>query len=261
MAKMHEVLAVEGQMKGQAEKVRKELTETFQKKHHLFGEAIQYFRPTVEGHGEARIEAQSSIQSTVFDELRWIASLWAKAIDTSYAVAEGNMSARADVVLDNGTTFATGVPATALLELEKRATEVQQLVAAIPTLDPAKGFEPDPSRKAGIYKARTVVKTRTVKEQVPIVLLQPTKEHPGKAELVSKDSPIGTIELTEWSGMVTPATKAAMLERAEEIARAIKKARSRANNTDVAKPPTIGDALLSFVFGTPNESGKVQAEG
>lgn len=258
---MHELLAVEGQMKGQAEKVRKELANTFEKKHHLFGEAVQYFRPTVEGQGEARVEAQSSLQSTVFDELRWIAALWAKALDTSYAVAEGNMAARADVLLDDGSTFAKGVPATALLELEKRATEVQQLVAAIPTLDPAKGFEPDPSRKPGIYKARTVTKTRTVKTQVPIVLLQPTKEHPGKAELVPRDEPIGLIEFTEWSGMITPATKAAMLERAEEIARAIKKARSRANNTDVAKPPTIGDALLSFVFGTPNDSGKAQAEG
>ena len=86
-----------------------------------------------------------SIQTTVQKELGWIKGHMAKALDASFQVAEANTKARADVVLedDAGTVLLKDVPATALLELEKRAVEIQQLVASIPTLDPAKGFTPD----------------------------------------------------------------------------------------------------------------------
>ena len=250
MAKLHELLAVDGQQKGQADATRKDLGNTFEKKRHLFEEKCTTFQSNEEGKLPVT-ETQSDIQSSIQKELKWIADLWSKSLDVSYNVAEANTAARADVVLDDNTILLMDVPATALLELEKRAAEIQELVTRIPTLDPAKGFAQDPDRAAGVYKAREVRKTRTKKTFVPLVLAAATKEHPAQVKEGYEDLPIGTIVEQEWSSLVTPKTKGEMLERAEELRRAIKKARQRANDTDIptAKLKTVGASIFSFVFG------------
>lgn len=247
MGKLHELLAAEGTAKNQADKCRGDLLATFEKKRHLFGESRVTFTPNTEGAATVT-EQQSDLQSRVRLELDWIREIWAKALDGSYQVAESNMGARADVVLDNGTVLLTQVPATALLELEKRAGEMHALVMGIPTLDPAKGFTLDPDRGKWIYRAREVEKTRTKKTHKPVVLYEATKEHPAQVQLVSEDIAVGTIHEQEWSGLITPAEKADMLNRAEELRRAFKTARARANEA-TASTAKVGDQLLRYVFG------------
>lgn len=248
MAKLHELLAAESTVKAQADKVRADLSNTFDKKRHLFGEKIVTFVPNTEGAAPVT-EEQSDLQSTVRTELRWISDLWAKAVDAAYQIAESNMAARADVVLDNGTVLLKNMPATALLELEKRAGEIHALVTTIPTLDPAKGFKPDSDKGQGIFKAREVTKTRTKKTIRPIVKYEATKEHPAQVDLINEDLPIGTIREQEWSGLITPAEKADMLTRAEELRRALKTARSRANEATAATDK-VASKLFSYVFGS-----------
>lgn len=247
MAKLHELLAAEGTVKTQADKCRSDLLNTFEKKRHLFGEKIVTFLPSAEGAAPVT-EEQSDLQSTIRAELKWIGDIWSKAIDAAFQIAESNMGARADVTLDNGTILMRDVPATALLELEKRAGEIHALVTAIPTLDPAKGFKPDPDRGDGVYRARDDNRTRTKKTVRPIVKYEATKEHPAQVDLIQEDLPIGTIRAQEWSGLITPADKADMLTRAEELRRALKTARSRANEATAATGK-VGNALLSYVFG------------
>lgn len=251
MAKLHELLAVEGQLKGQAEATRTELRNTFDKKRHLFEEKIVTFQPNEENASQVR-EQQSDLQSKIADELQWIGGIWSKAIDASYQIAQANTQAFADVVMEDGTTLLSHVPATGLLELEKRAAEIQELVTAIPTLDPAKGFQPDTDRGKNVFRARDVVKMRTKKTSRPIVLYDATKEHPAQTQLINEDVPIGRLTEQEWSGLITPAQKADMLERAEALRRAVKQARQRANDTEVASlnGTRIGRALFGFVFGT-----------
>jgi hypothetical protein len=179
--KLYELLAIEGQLKDQVAKTRADLRATFEKKRHLFEQKLKTFTPNVEG-ATGTVEEESSIQSTAASELRWIAGIWAGAMDSSFQIAHGNTKANADVELDDGTTLLRDVPATALLELEKRAGELLDLIAAVPTLDPAKGFDLDPSREGGIYRARDVRKTRTHKVQEALVLLQPTADHGRQAD-------------------------------------------------------------------------------
>ncbi len=233
MAKLHELLAVEGQLKGQADASRKDLQNTFKSKRHLFEEKRVTFFPAGEGK-DSTVEAQSDIQTAVRDELDWIAGIWGKALDVSYQVAEANTQARADVVLDNGKTLLTGLPATALLELEKRMGELQELITAIPTLDPAKGFKADESRGNGIYAAREVRKNRTAKVLKALVKYPATAEHPAQTETYSAEEVTGTLHEQEWSSLLTPKEKGDLLERVEELRRAIKQARQRANDTDTA---------------------------
>jgi hypothetical protein len=246
--KLHELLAVDTHLENQANKVRKELENTFEKKRHLFDETHVVFQSNEEG-AQPVIESQSTIQTTVLTELSAIQPFLTKAIDSSYQVAEANTEARADVVLENGTVLLTGVPATSLLELEKRLAEVAALVGAIPTLDPMKGFKPDADRGQGIYKAREILKTRTKKTKKVLVKYPATEQHPAQTELIDEDVVVGNLKQQEWSGLVTPALKSAYHTKVEELIRAVRQARSRANEQEVDKAKKIGQRLLDYIFG------------
>lgn len=250
MPKLHEILAVESPLKAQADKTRGDLSNTFEKKRHLFAEKTVMFVPSEEGIPPTK-EEQLDLTTTIRKELAWIAGIWSKALDAAYQIAEANTAARADVILDDGTALLKNLPATALLELEKRAEEVRELVAGIPTLDPTKGFVLDDARGKFIYRAREDNKTRTKKVQQALVLYEATKEHPAQVKEISIDIPIGKIQTQEWSGLITPAEKADMLDRAEMVKRAIKQARSRANSVEVdVATKKVGNTLLNYVFGS-----------
>lgn len=231
--RLYELLVNEGRLKAQAQVVRTDLRNTFEKKRHHFEEKRKTFTSSDEG-GVPMVEEQSDIQTTVPSELQWIASIWSKALDTSFQVAEGNTKARANVVLDNGTALLMDVPATALLELEKRADELMELLRAVPTLDPAKGFQLDTARGQHIYKARDVDKVRTRKVQKPLVLYPATPEHPAQTQVLSVDEPAGRLIEQEWSGLITPSVKSEMIAKAEEVCRAFKAARQRANAVELS---------------------------
>lgn len=246
-AKLHELLAVEGNLETQATKLATDLKATFSGKRHLFEEKLVTFTPNAEGSTKTT-ESQTPIQTTVTKELEWFGKHLVKSLDASLQVAVANTKASADIVLDDGSVLARSVPATALLELEKRIGSLHELVASIPTLDPAKGFSLDEARGAGVYKALPIRKTRTKKIQRPITLAPATEHHPAQVSLIPEDVPVGEVEELEWSGMLTPAAKADMLSRCEDLKRAVRSARSRANEVEVSSEK-YGATLLAYVFG------------
>jgi hypothetical protein len=122
-------------------------------------------------------------------------------------------------------------------------------VKQIPTLDPAKGFKPDPSKGDGIYMAREVKKPRTEKTTDVKVVVQATDKFPAQIKEYTIDKIVGYTTTHEWSSLITVAEKGRMLDRMEMLVRAVKSARSRANDVDVnTKENAIGDVLLKYVF-------------
>lgn len=247
VVRLHELLAVEGQLKGQAETTRKELAATFDKKRHLFEEKVVVFTPADEGKEPVR-EQQSSIMTTVKSELGWITGIWAKALDTSFRVQQTCQSAKADVILEDGTVLLKDAPVLALLELEKRCTEMGELAKQIPTLDGAKGFVADEQRGKGYFRALPRRTFRTKKEQTPIVLYPATPEHPAQTQLITQDVVTGVVQEQEWSAFISSAEKGDIIARVEELQRAVKKARMRANLEATPDETQIGAKLLNFVF-------------
>src|SRR5271156_2161174 len=246
--KLHELLAVEKNMENQSAKTRTELSKTFTDKRHLFSMKVVTFKPNADG-STAVTESQSDIQTTVTKEMEWLSGILAKSMDASYQIDLANTLAKADVVTEDGHTLATGLPATALLRLEHRMQEIHDLIVAIPTLDPAKGFQPDADKGAGFFKAREVAKSRTKKVFAPVVIVPATKEHPAQVEKLFEDVPTGTVVEQEWSSLITPAAKSELLDRCDILTRAIKKARSRANEQEVnVREDKVGSALLKYVF-------------
>ena len=250
MAKLHELLAVESNLKGQAEKLRQDLMGTFEKKRHLFEETRKTYTAKEE-NSKTVVEEQKEIQTTVANEIAWISTHMAKAIDAGYHIDTANTQAFADVVIeDEETAILKQVPATALLQLEKRLKDVQALIQAIPTLDPAKGFQLDTEHaKKGVYKARDVVKPRMKKEPKVITLAPATDKFQAQTQLLSVDEPVGEIREQEWSAMLTPSTKTELLDRVEKTIRSVTRARARANEQEVdVHGNKVGKKLLDYIF-------------
>jgi hypothetical protein len=247
MRKLHEYLGSQRQVFTQAEKVRNDLLTTFDKRKHLFGQKIKTYTPDDEA-AKPITEEESVLQSTIPGELKWAKGILAKALDSEATIDSGNTIAKADVLLDNGKLLLSSVPATQLLQLDKRLGELHAFITAIPTLDPAKGFLLAKDRNHGVYVAREVTKRRTSKEEIPLVLVPATDKHPAQVKSIIKDMEIGTIVEQEWSGLITPVLKATMLECVEELRRAVKQARARANDVQVEEVK-IGDVVLDYVFG------------
>lgn len=250
MAKLHELLAVETNFNNQAGKTRTELAKTFADKRHLFQQVIQTYKPFVEGARE-ETEQQSDIQTSVLSEIKWLMPILSKHINTSHNVDIANTLAKADIITEDSpqTPLLVGIPTTSLLRLEHRVQELHDLVDKIPTLDPAKGFQPDVAKGDGYYKARDVVTKRTKKVFAPVVMVPASKEHPAQVEKLFEDQPVGEVHRQEWSSLITPAIKADLLDRCDRLARAIKKARARANEQEVnVEKEKIGETLLSYVF-------------
>ena len=248
MTKLHELLAVGQSLRGQAEATRTDLKNTFEKKTTHFTEKVITFKPVAEDVPD-KVETQFTLQTTIADELEWIAGKLFPAIDCGHRIDVANTVAKADVMLADGTVILSGVPATSLLQLEHRLTEIQDFVAAIPTLDPTKGFALDRERGEGIYRASDVEKPRTEKKFDFIVMVPPTDKHPAQVKELSVDKVIGHTLQQEWSSLITVADKGRMLDRVESLSRAVKQARSRANDTEVdVTKNAVGRVLLDFVF-------------
>lgn len=247
-ARLYELLAVEKNLEGQAHKTRTELIKTFTDKRHLFAEKLVTFTANSE-NSTAQPEEQSSIQTTVREEIKWLTPILAKSLDASYQIDLANTLAKADIETEDGTTLLHNVPATSLLRMEHRFQEIHDLIAAIPTLDPAKGFATDTQRGSGIYKARDVKKFRTKKEFKPVVMVPPTKEHPAQVEKLYEDVPVGELLTQEWSALITPDTKAKLLNQCDQLSRAIKRALARANGQEVdVRNHKVAEKLLEYVF-------------
>jgi hypothetical protein len=119
MAKLHELLATNNNLSGQAQKTRTDLQATFAGKRHLFEEKRVTFTPNDEG-ALPKTEAQSDIQSTVTDEVEWISKILDRSLDAAYNIDMANTHAKSDVVLEDDAVVLKDAPATFLLQLEKR---------------------------------------------------------------------------------------------------------------------------------------------
>lgn len=248
MPKLHMLLGVQDSIKGQASKKMADLKSIFTGKRHLLEETRTSFQPNAEG-GQLEITEQSDIQTTVIKEIKWVSKDLARALDIGFQVDLANTMAKANLVTDTGLLLAKDVPATALMQLSHQVANIKELILAIPTLDPARGYAQDPDREVGIYRARDVRKEKTQKTDRVITLAPPTPQHPAQVTLKTIDAPVGHILEQRWSSMITPAQKSELLDQVEIVTVAIKEAKSEANETvlDLGHAK-IGQALLNFIF-------------
>lgn len=251
--RLHEILAVEHEKKASADRARSTSIETFRSKQAHFSGIRRTFKPFAvdEALGEVageRVEAETRLVKTVAEELGRTLDALSGALNMAYQIDETNTRARADIIVD-GVTLAGDVPATFLLQLERRLGEVRALLKEAPTFDPVRTWEPDPeAERENVLRAASVATIRKQRTRRYNVMVEATPEHPAQVDIVEVDEPVGEIRAYEWTGMVSPAKKAALLRQLETLLAAIKSARSRANMAEVDTSRDIAGALFTFLM-------------
>jgi hypothetical protein len=136
-------------------------------------------------------------------------------------------------------------PVTLLLYLEKQLKDLKTFIEKMALLDTTVEWNKDPS--TDLWKTEAVKTAKTAKIEQPLVLLEPTKEHPGKAEKQVVDKITGYWTLVKSSGALDIPTRTRILKRIETLYVAVKTAREEANATE-ADDKKIGHKIFRYLF-------------
>ncbi len=246
--KLHEIIAVEGDLQNTANKVIDEAVQTFSKKAEHFIEQLSSLRMHNEERQDENTSDHKAMVTTVGEKLDYVGKHLIKYYDAISRKERTNQEARADLVV-NGDVLIVGMPGTLLLGLESRLRQFRTMCEAIPTLQPGIVWIHDEDRPGRVYKiseARKRFKTEKIKESK--VIVQPTKEFPAQVDTWTVDKPCGTISDQIWSGMLSPAEKSDLIGRVDTILRAVKKARQRANEAEVVDL-RVGKTIVDYILG------------
>jgi hypothetical protein len=245
MGKLHELLAVEPDLKSEAQRLANRVTALFTEgKGRLIGQ-IRTYQPLDED-GEDFADEITELATTVDDELLDWSVAFSNWLDASIQKEITNQSTRADVVLDDGVPLFENMPATALLNLEAKLVEVRQILNRIPTNDPTESWSWNADLGRFISKPRTTYKAKKMLRNH--VKAEATKEHPAQVDVYTEDVRIGTWTTVIQSGMLTPVEKQTRLKLIDALIRAVKQARQRANSVDVVDVH-LGKKLFAYIFG------------
>jgi hypothetical protein len=242
--KLNQVIAIETGLKKKVEKDITAIHHTVQKPSLFDGFTKTYSKKQDDGED---VPAQKAVvqfrSSDLIDE---IADRWTSLFDITAQKDYANCTAKADVVTEDGKTILKQVPATYLLFLEKKLTDLYTLINTFPTLDPAEEWTFDAAGK--IHRTEPTATTRTKKVQRGLVLHPGTEKHPPQTQLITEDVSVGTYEHTKLSGAMPEPKKRALLRRIESVQVAVKKAREEANLAQAEKVP-VGYTLFNYIFG------------
>ncbi len=244
MLKLNQVLAVEKGVKQQATEVMSAAYLLLQKPP-MFNGMNKTFQPLAED-GEKLPDERQVVQQHVAKLIASVQKTLIPLYDTTYQKDAANQTATADVILDNGLVLLTSVPVTTLLFLEKQLTDLRTFANKLPTLENSDNWTFDPA--LGCYKSDPVSTMRNVRIKEPMVISPATPQHPAQVAVIEKDVAQGRWTTTKFSAAVPTDWRSGVYARADELLRAVKRAREAANMVD-APVQQMGHKVLAYVFG------------
>jgi hypothetical protein len=156
----------------------------------------------------------------------------------------GNCLAFADIVVD-GEIIASKCPPPYLLFVEKQLHDIDTFIKGLPELEDEYDWTLDAN--TGLHKTAVFTTHKTKKIQKPLVLIPPTKEHQGKAEIISSDETIGYWDTYKLSGAISSTAKKIYLEKLKSLLIGVKVAREQANAQTVTNQE-VGEKIFQFLF-------------
>ena len=249
MAKLHELLPVEKDVRGTFMKIVGEVSKLFSSKKEHFEEMDKSYEPIKADDPEKLDREFKPLVTTVPKEIEFFMGHVVKVMDVILQKESSNVEANADVIIaldDGNIEIAKGVPVAALVQMENILETVKnQVFDNIPTLEPQKHWDKDTTRK-DVYIADQIKRLRCKKVPVPIELAKATDRHPAQVQLINEDVPVGYWNQTDRSGKISPAEKSDLLARLDTLIFAVKSARARANDTEI-KRVNIGKRMVTFI--------------
>ena len=244
MGKIHELLAVEGDLKAEAQRTLNRVKGLFDSGQGKFVGRVRKYQPLAED-GESFADEVTELATTVPKELGAFCAAYGRWMDAAVQKEVSNRSTGAHVVID-GEVLISNLPAPALLNLESKLGEIRHIYAAIPTNDTTERWSWDGQNDRWVSSPRITYRTKKVPRSFEAA--PATKEHPAQVTVCQEDERVGTWEQVIYSGLLTPMEKQERLERLDKLARAVKQARQRANDTD-ANSDNVADVLFGYING------------
>ncbi len=244
--KLHELLAVEADLRNSKEKVRDEVVRDFTSNPAAYLGAIKNLKMFDESRAGEEQEARVEVASTVKEKINEVIAGFTRYWDLRLQKEAANQMACADVII-NGKNIFSDIPVTFLLNMEEELRQVRKVYSCMPTLKPGVTWEPDGNKGRGIYKSVHDTETsKTEKTKQHKVIVQATDKFPAQVETWMEDRPIGKYITENWSGMISESDKARLISRIDTMLAAFKKARQRANCTETL-PMEIGKAVFDYI--------------
>lgn len=242
MSRLNQILAIEKNIKNDAEKKFTELHHLSQQVRPLNGLSRRYL-PKEDG-GDMLPPESTKVQVTAEDIIRDVSTALVELFDVIATKDSANTKARADVVVD-GITLLKDIPATTLLYLEKKLVDLHTFVAKLPVLDQSEAWHFDDASNSWISEPAQTIRTKKVLQNH--VKSPATDKFPAQVETFTEDVPVGTWTTIKQSGALPASRAAQLLNRVEKLQRAVKHAREQANMVE-ATPVEIGASILGYLF-------------
>jgi hypothetical protein len=239
---LNQVLAVEKGAKNRAENTFTALHRSLQQPTLLEGLSRTY-QPRKEGD-EVFPPEKKLVQFRTEDQLKGLVTALTDLFDVTAKRDRTNCEAFADIEID-GRVLVEKVPATHLLFIEKKLTDLITFIKKLATLDPAEEWLRDDA--TGLWKTPPTKQFKTRKVTGWDVVVQAQGAHPAQIKETSRDEIAGEWTTVKSSGALPAERVSEMLARAERLQRAVKYARERANSTPVVDLRT-GEKVLGYVF-------------
>lgn len=250
MGKLHEVIAVEKDLKNKADKIIKEAHATFSGRKEHFNESSRKYIPYDAEDRDLPDEEFIPMVTTVPAKLQYIQGDLIKLLDCMIQKESTNTKASSNLVVidNNGSehTIAENVPVTTLVQFETVLVRIRNdIYDIIPTLDPGKKWVKDDSRD-NVWAADPIKRVRNKKIPTVYSCAKATKEHKEQFQILNLDKVVGEWTNSTWSGCLSPKQKSEIMSRLDQIIEGVKKARARANDINVEKI-NIGNSIFNYI--------------
>lgn len=242
MTKLNQVNAIEKSTKTRVYEAISEAHKTLQKDT-LFSGVSRTYRPKDE-EGESLPPEEQKVAMRAENVIGFSVARWAELMDVSATRDVANCKATADVEV-NGLIVLPNVPVTYLLFLEKQLADLHTFVKKLPVLPATEAWHLDATQD--LYATKPFETSRTKKLTRAMVLYEATKEHPAQVKEVTEDVLVGYWQTIKYSGALPANQVNEMVHRVEQLQKAVKFAREKANETEAPKV-TAGKPILEFVF-------------
>jgi hypothetical protein len=245
---LHQVLAAEPVVMNQDKAVQAETEHLFKANSGAFRGSLQVTKTTYEDIPDNVQE--SRVVTTVPARLAYHLQNWSKATDLQLTKEQTNSSGTAKADLKIGDKTVT-LSATALLQLAKRLNVLKSVLEYAPSRDSSKNWVSDPEYfPTGVFRTPTTSAGRPKdKKEVRAVPGTATDKHPAQVATFDVTINLGTVEQTFFSGELTSASKAELMQRINTLIADVDQARSLANCADIVDTHVATDITAHLLAG------------
>jgi hypothetical protein len=250
MAQLHEILAAEKTPTSNWNVMFEETLKKFGNENFFSGQTNS-LKMLEESDGNKVLEAAARedkpVTTNVYETLHYALGAFAIAEDVQFQKNKTNQIAMGTVMW-RGSPLLADMPVDELLGLEARLAKIRQLMLAMPTIDASKNWVPSAQHGKYVWDLSQPEETsKTEKVMTPVILAPATDKHPAQVEKVTKDIVVGKFSRMKRSGAVTAEQKANTIKQVDELLVEVKKARMRANETQIVGG-NIGETVVNILL-------------